>query len=752
MTAPDGLTAHGGTPARSSGSQAGARAADEDRVTPSTSRTPAWLPSGSTLPQAAWEARHRWLTLLLWASLAASAVLTVAMEHPWYADPLVAWGGYAVLGVVAAAASLPLAGLSPRASRWVRSAATASGLMSVAAIAVALFGGAPEAHFLFFIFIPLVALYEAWLPFLVAIALVVLEHGVVGTLVPSAVFGWQAPTLHHFGGVWHSAAVHGLLFALACAASMIAWRGAEAARAEAAAVVGELQRQTRRDELTGLANRTGLAEGLDLVLRRPSTGPELLATLGAAALVPSSAGLSTRAGEDLPGALVAGTDASVEDVESMPVAVVVMDLNRFKEVNDTLGHSAGDELLRSVATTMRSMVDGVGLLARLGGDEFALLLPGADGQSGTAIAELLRQQLREGAQVAGVDLDLDLSAGVAVHPGGQLLDAAGRARVAEDLLRHADIAMYVAKSSGGGATEFDPALDHHSTARLEITRDLRIAVERDDELLLHFQPKLGADDGRLVGVEALVRWQHPVRGFMPPSDFIPVLERTDLVHAFTDKVLELGLDQARAWLEAGYDVPVAVNVSPRCLTHPEFVTSVAQMLARRSLPAHLLRVEITEDALVADPEAAASVITELRAMGISTSIDDFGTGYSSLSYLRRLPVDEVKLDRAFVTGLGMVAGAVKDGPAAAVGDEVLVSSIIDLAHRLGMKVVAEGVEHAHELLALVSMGCDVTQGYLHGKPVPAAAVPQPLLATARLDGPTAPGRSTQSPAGALSGA
>jgi len=732
---------------RSSGSQAQAVAADDDRVTPSTSRTPAWLPSGSTLPQAAWEARHRWLTLLLWASLAGSTVLTVAMEHPWYADPVFAWAGYVVLAAVAAVASLPLASLSARASRWVRSVATACGLMSVAAVAVALFAGAPEAHFLFFIFIPLVALYEAWMPFLVAVALVVLEHGVVGTLVPSAVFGWQTVHLHHTAGVWHSAAVHGLLFALACAASMIAWRGAEAARAEAATVVGELQRQTRRDELTGLANRTGLAEGLDLVLRRPSTGPELLATLGAAALVPSSSGPAAPAGEGLPGAPATGADLSVEDVESMPVAVVVMDLNRFKEVNDTLGHSAGDQLLRSVATTMRSMVDGVGLLARLGGDEFALLLPGADGQSGTAIAELLRQQLREGAQVAGVDLDLDLSAGVAVHAGGELLDAAGRKRVAEDLLRHADIAMYVAKASGGGATEFDPALDHHSTARLEIARDLRTAVERDDELLLHFQPKLSTHDGRLVGVEALVRWQHPVRGFMPPSDFIPVLERTDLVHAFTDKVLELGLDQARAWLEAGYDVPVAVNVSPRCLTHPGFVASVAQMLARRSLPAHLLRVEITEDALVADPEAAASVITELRAMGVSTSIDDFGTGYSSLSYLRRLPVDEVKLDRAFVTGLGMVAGAVKDGPGQPVGDEVLVSSIIDLAHRLDMKVVAEGVEHAHELLALVTMGCDVTQGYLHGRPVPADAVPLPLLVTAHLGG----GASAGTSAGALSG-
>ena len=710
-----------------------------------------WLPSGSTLPQPAWEARHRWLTLLLWGSLAATAVLTAAMEHPWYADPALAGAGYAVLAVVAAAASLPLGGLSPRTSRRVRSCATACGLMAVAAVAVALFSGAPEAHFLFFIFIPLVALYEAWLPFLVAIALVVVEHGVVGTLVPAAVFGWQTEQALQHTGVWHSAAVHGLLFGLACAASMIAWRGAEAARAEAAAVVGELQRQTRRDELTGLANRTGLAEGLDLVLRHPTTGPDLLATLGAAALVPSGASASGVPGAlGLLGAPGADLDDAEEGVESMPVAVVVMDLNRFKEVNDTLGHSAGDQLLRSVATTMRSMVDGVGLLARLGGDEFALLLPGADGQSGTAIAELLRQQLREGAQVAGVDLDLDLSAGVAVHPGGELLDAAGRARVAEDLLRHADIAMYVAKESGGGATEFDPALDHHSTARLEITRDLRIAVERDDELLLHFQPKVGAHDGRLVGVEALVRWQHPVRGFMPPSEFIPVLERTDLVHAFTDKVLELGLDQARAWLEDGYDVPVAVNVSPRCLTHPGFVASVAQMLARRSLPAHLLRVEITEDALVADPEAAASVITELRSMGVSTSIDDFGTGYSSLSYLRRLPVDEVKLDRAFVTGLGLVAGSVKDGPSQAVGDEVLVSSIIDLAHRLDMKVVAEGVEHPHELLALVSMGCDVTQGYLHGRPAPAAALPLPLLLTTRLDGETTAGAPDGPAAGALS--
>ncbi len=209
-----------------------------------------------------------------------------------------------------------------------------------------------------------------------------------------------------------------------------------------------------------------------------------------------------------------------------------------------------------------------------------------------------------------------------------------------------------------------------------------------------------------------------------------MLESTDLVHVFTARMIEMALDQARAWWEAGYDVPIAVNAFPRCLTHPDFVPHVARALHGRSLPAHLLRLEITEDALVADPEAAAAVIAELKELGVATSIDDFGTGYSSLSYLRRLPVDEVKLDRSFVTGLGgQDDDAVRRGVEPA--DEVLVSSIIDLAHRLGMKVVAEGIEAPQEAAVLQALGCDVGQGYLFARPALAELLPPALLETAR---------------------
>ncbi len=400
------------------------------------------LPAGGTLPEDVWEQRHRWVTGALWVSF----VVTVAWQAvQGRSDPStrpLAASAFAVIAAATVVASLTWPRLAPPAARRLRSCAAAYGVMTTACYVVGLSAGAPEAHYLFFILVPVVALYEARLPLVVAVVVVLLENGVVGTLDPASVFGRHD---RGDGDVWRSALLHSALFALAGLASLLAWRSAEASRSRAAAVVAQLQHQTRHDELTGLANRTGLTDALGGLLR------------GAA---------------------------------STPVAVVVMDLNRFKEVNDTLGHTAGDELLRNVATVLEESVDSSSVLARLGGDEFALVLPGADTATGTAVARLLREQVRERSTVNGMSLDVDLSAGVSVHDGGAPLDADGVTRVIEDLLRHADIAMYAAKAAGGGAAVYDPALDHHSTARLEVARDLRRAVERDDELLLHFQPKV----------------------------------------------------------------------------------------------------------------------------------------------------------------------------------------------------------------------------------------------------------------------
>ncbi|TNM67916.1 EAL domain-containing protein [Streptomyces sp. NP160] len=668
-----------------------------------TDRSEAVRLGGADLSDEVFERRHRWVTGVLVGLVLGLSVWVVVPGLPTseVVDrvPLLVMAAWVAL--TALAALRPWTRLHPRASRRLRATSTSAGCFAAAGLVVCAAGGAAEAHFVFFVLVPLVALYEMVLPFVVAVGLVVLQLGVVGTLWPAAVFGAD----HSGEDAWVSAAVHSALFAAGCAGSLMAWSGARSARREAAVVVAQLSHRTAHDELTGLANRAGLADALDAAL----TG------------VP----------QDL--------------------AVVVMDLNRFKEVNDTLGHDAGDELLRGVALVMEEAVGGRGSLARLGGDEFAVVLPGFDGPGACAVAEQLREQVRERSTVAGIALDLDLSAGVALHVAQQPLGAAAARAASGELLRHADIAMYDAKRSGGGAVVYDAAMDHHSTARLEVSRELRTAVVQRDQLVLHYQPKISLADGpadgladglvggaggRLVGVEALVRWHHPVRGFMPPGDFIPLLETTDLVHSFTAYMVDLALDQAQEWYLSGHEVPIAVNAFPRCLTHPDFLPHVARALHERALPAHLLRLEITEDALVADPETASAVITQLREMGVATSIDDFGTGYSSLSYLRRLPVDEVKLDRSFVTGLGTSS----EGGG---GDEVLVASIIDLAHRLGMQVVAEGVEDPAETRALRALGCDVAQGYLFARPAPAAAISAELLATARRWRPPAqPGAPT----------
>ncbi len=384
------------------------------------------------------------------------------------------------------------------------------------------------------------------------------------------------------------------------------------------------------------------------------------------------------------------------------LAVLFIDLDRFKEINDTLGHAYGDELLRQVALRLREVLRHGDTLARLGGDEFAVLLPNVQDR-GTVelVADRLRDALHRSFSAGGTTLDVEASIGVAL--------SAEHGTTADELLASADIAMYSAKEHKAGAVFFDPQDRVNTPSRLTILGDLRRALESCDQLSLHFQPKYALDDERLIGVEALLRWQHPERGNVPPADFIELAEGTGIIHKLTERVLREALAQSRRWVDAGHYVPIAVNLSTRCLLDTHLPEHVGALLAEFDVPPELLRLEVTESAVMGDPARATDVLQRLHDLGVRLSIDDFGTGYTSMAYLRRLPVDELKVDRSFVTSMTTNEH-----------DAVLVRTAIDLGHNLGLTIVAEGVENAGHVAALRALDCDIAQGYHYARPMPAA--------------------------------
>jgi diguanylate cyclase (GGDEF)-like protein len=377
-----------------------------------------------------------------------------------------------------------------------------------------------------------------------------------------------------------------------------------------------------------------------------------------------------------------------------------MDLDRFKEVNDTFGHHYGDLLLRQAGERLQCALRGADTLARLGGDEFAVLLPVSDEADAADVAKRLLQTLEEPFAIEGHNLDIGASIGIAVCP-----DHAGDA---DTLLQRADVAMYVAKRSGTGYAVYTSDQDQHSPNRLSLAGELRHAIEQD-QLVLYYQPKLDLSTREVVGVEALVRWQHPGQGLVLPDQFIPLAEQSGLIHPLAEWVLGEAARQYHQWRSAGFDLPVAVNLSMRNLHDPRLSHTIAHLLATWNLTAAALHLEITESSLMADPDRALAVLGRLRELGLSIAIDDFGTGYSSLAYLKRLPVAELKLDRSFVRDM-----------ASDHRDRAIVRSTVELAHNLGLRVVAEGVEDraSQELLAL--LGCDQAQGYYISRPLPAA--------------------------------
>ncbi|MEV4198698.1 bifunctional diguanylate cyclase/phosphodiesterase [Micromonospora globbae] len=391
-----------------------------------------------------------------------------------------------------------------------------------------------------------------------------------------------------------------------------------------------------------------------------------------------------------------------------PVALLLLDIDQFKEVNDTLGHAAGDQLLRLTANRLGALTRPGDLLGRLGGDEFALLLTSVPviGDRAAPTAYAMRQareiaeRLAAPTEVAGVRMSVEVSVGVVVAD-------AGTADLTE-LLRRADIAMYQAKEGGGNVAAYDSSRDAASTDQLALLAELREALEVDDQLVLALQPAVDLTTGAPTGVEALIRWRHPRRGWLSPVDFIRPVENSEQLGTFTRYVLDKALAVAAGWAREGLDIPISVNLSARSLLDPRLPAEIAEALRRHQVPAHRLVLEITETVVMSELEIIDEVLATLRSMGVQLAVDDFGTGFSSLTFLTRIAVDELKVDRSFVIRMA-------DSPEAA----AIVRTTVGLAHELGLRVVAEGVETVEQRTALAELGCTAAQGYHFFKPMPA---------------------------------
>ena len=414
----------------------------------------------------------------------------------------------------------------------------------------------------------------------------------------------------------------------------------------------------------------------------------------------SLTGLPNRArfNEQLAQAMQAGC------VDAAPLAVLMLGLDRFKLINDTLGHAAGDHVLRQMALRLRQLAPAHAMVARLGGDEFAVLVPGSGdtGPGSEAQAErlalLVLEMMKHPVLFNEQPLDVGGSIGIARYPQ--------HGTDAGTLVRNADMAMYGAKRGSQGYAFFDLKFDVAQQDHLSLLGELRRAVE-SDELRVHYQPKIDLAKGVTKGVEALVRWQHASRGLVPPALFMPYAEQTGFVRHVTKWMLDRSIAQCGRWFADGLALQVSINISTRDLLDVTLPGLVGRLLVQNAVPARLICLEITESSFMEDPERALATLHEIDALGVEISIDDFGTGFSSLAYLKKLPVDELKIDRAFVKNM-------LEDP----DDFIIVRSTVELAHNLGLRVVAEGVETAEAMGALTRIGCDLAQGYHASRPVP----------------------------------
>jgi D-xylose transport system permease protein len=384
---------------------------------------------------------------------------------------------------------------------------------------------------------------------------------------------------------------------------------------------------------------------------------------------------------------------------AMPV-LLMLDLDRFKEVNDTLGHQFGDLLLQQVAERLSLLLRQHDTVARFGGDEFAVLLTDGGRDAGVDVATRIAQALEESFRLGEATIGIEASIGIATA------ESADEEPTLQELLRRADLAMYKAKADRSGFAHFAACNDDYTPDRLTLISELRHAMDFN-ELVLHYQPKIAVDSGELLGVEALVRWQHPTRGLVAPGEFITLAEGSTLIHRLTTIVFDLALSLARTYLDRGLRLPIAVNISARSLFAPDFPTTILNRLARAGVPADLLTIELTEGTIMAYPDLAMDILAKLQDMGIRLSVDDYGTGYSTMAYLKNLSVDELKIDQSFITNLTSDHN-----------DAVIVKSAMELGHNLGLSIVAEGVEDEATLVALRALGVDIAQGFHLGRPMP----------------------------------
>ncbi len=527
----------------------------------------------------------------------------------------------------------------PRFGRLARSSAAAVGLVVCSALLVHFWDGQIEGHFHFFVMVSLLILYHDWVPFLLAVGFVVVHHGVMGAIAPESVYAHASAVQRPW--VW--ALIHGGFILGASVANIVSWRATE---------------QLLRDPLTGLAGRVVLFDRLRLALNR-----------------------ARRRG------LYAG--------------VIFLDLDRFKVLNDSLGHGVGDRLLVATADRLSAVVRPQDTAVRFGGDEFVVVCEDlGDPEQARAIAARVAASLREPYVIDGRELIMTVSVGIAV--GGT------DDRDAEELIRDADAAMYCAKDRGKDrCVVFDEEMRLRVLALLEDEAALRRALTRG-ELRVHYQPEFDLRSGRVRSLEALARWQHPTRGLVGPDEFIPLAEETGLIVALGEWVIHETCRQLASWSRERVlpELVVRVNVSARQLADDTLVGTVERALRENGVAPGSLCLELTETSVMADPDLSMGVLGRLRELGVGLALDDFGTGYSSMSHLCRMHFDVLKVDRAFVQALGHDA------------DDAILQAIVDMAHAIGSEVTVEGIETEGQLAAARAIGCDAVQGFLLARPSP----------------------------------